>query len=139
MKVSLNYSENLHFIGTARHFNNIQIDEPEAFNGTNLAPSSLEYLLIGIGGCIGSSFVYCLQKNEILLEELNIVVDCKLKHTGKKMTLEMVNIDVEINFLPKNTQKKEKIDFCKKIFQDHCPALKLVKSPIPLNIKFFSA
>jgi uncharacterized OsmC-like protein len=137
MKVSLNYSENLHFIGTARHFDNIHIDEPEAFSGTNLAPSSLEYLLIGIGGCIGSSFIYCLQKNEILLEKLKIVVDGKLKHTSPKMTLEIVTIDVEIIFIPRNGQKEEKIDFCKKIFKDYCPALKIIRSPVPLNIKFF--
>ena len=136
MKVTLSYSENLHFIGSARHFDNIQIDEPETFNGTDLAPSSLEYLFLGIGGCIGSSFVYCLQKNGIILEKLKIVVDGKLKHTGPKMILEIVNIDVKINFVTKNRQQEEKIDYCKRIFQDYCPALNIMRNPIPLNIRF---
>ena len=58
MKVTLNHSENLHFTANARDFKMIPIDASESFHGTNLGPSPIEYLLIGIGGCISSSFVY---------------------------------------------------------------------------------
>ncbi|MFX1411642.1 MAG: OsmC family protein [Promethearchaeota archaeon] len=135
MKVTLNYSKNLHFVAEARHFKEIHTDEPESFSGTNLAPSPLEYLLIGIGGCIGNSFVFCLLKNNIQTEKLEIVVDGKLKHLGPKMTLKLVKIDVELSFTPKRGQSKEKVDFCKKIFQEYCPVSNLIKNETPLNIK----
>ena len=52
MKVSLKYSEKQHFIASVRHFNDIQIDEPESFHGTDKGPSPVEFYLIGIGGCL---------------------------------------------------------------------------------------
>ncbi|MFX1315976.1 MAG: OsmC family protein [Promethearchaeota archaeon] len=135
MKVTLNYLKDLQFIAETRHFKKIHTDEPESFSGTNLAPSPLEYFLIGIGGCIGSSFVYCLLKNNIQTENLEIVVDGKLKHSGPKMTLKLVKIDVELLLTPKKGQSKEKVDFCKKIFQEYCPVSNLIKDETPLNIK----
>lgn len=135
MKVTLTYSENLHFLAKARHFQNIHIDEPESFSGTNLAPSPIEYFLIGIGGCIGNSFLYCLQKNNILSEKLEIVVDGKLKHSGPKYNLRLIQIDLELFFVPKNGQSKEKIDFCKKMFHEYCPISNVITNETPFSIK----
>ncbi|MHA1291387.1 MAG: OsmC family protein, partial [Promethearchaeota archaeon] len=70
MKVIINYEKDLHFTAEIRHFKNIHIDEPKSFHGTDLGPSSVEYMLIGIGGCLGSSFLYCLQKQNIELKNL---------------------------------------------------------------------
>ncbi len=135
MKVTLNYSEKLHFLAQARRFKSIHIDEPESFSGTNLAPSPLEYVLIGIGGCIGNSFIYCLQKHNILSEKLEIVVDGKLKHSGPKYTLKLVKIDIELLFTPKSGQSKEKIDLCKKIFHEYCPVSNVITKETPLSIR----
>ena len=80
MKVSLKYSENLHFTASARHFDDIHIDEPESFHGTDKGPSPVEFFLIGIGGCLGSTFAYCLQRHNVEIDALEVVVDGLLKH-----------------------------------------------------------
>ena len=78
MKVTINYSENLHFIASARNFKWIELDEPESFHGSDLGPSPVEYLLIGIGGCLGSTFAYCLQRKNIPIEDMQIIVNGEL-------------------------------------------------------------
>ncbi|TFG21156.1 MAG: OsmC family peroxiredoxin, partial [Promethearchaeota archaeon] len=120
MKVRINYSENLHFIASARTFENLHIDEPESFHGTDLGPSAVEYFLIGIGGCLGSTFTYCLQKKQIEIENLEIVIDGQLKHSEPKLRLQLVNVEVEIFYVLKPGYSKEKLEQCLKIYQEYC-------------------
>ena len=134
MKISLKFSENLHFIAKARRFNDIHIDEPESFHGTDLGPSSVEYVLIGIGGCLGSSFIYCLQKKKIEIENLEIEIDGKLKHTGPKMNLRLVNVDVQLIFTPKKGKQLEIINQCIKKFFDYCVVSNSIIQGIPINV-----
>ncbi|MHA1273308.1 MAG: OsmC family protein [Promethearchaeota archaeon] len=135
MQIKIEYSENLHFIASARGFSNIHIDEPKSFHGTNLGPSSVEYLLIGIGGCIGSTFIYCFRKNKIEIENFSIIVDGQLKHIGPKNRLRLINVDVFIDFKPKPGQEKEKIELCKKIYEEHCIVSNSIKAGLPINVK----
>ncbi|MFX0072960.1 MAG: OsmC family protein [Candidatus Hermodarchaeota archaeon] len=135
MKVVLNYNENLHFTANVRHFSNIHIDEPESFHGTDLGPSSVEYVLIGIGGCLGTTFFYCLKRNNILINNIEIIVDGTLKHTEPKKRLRLVRIDVEIFVDFKEKVPNEKIELCKTVFQDYCPLSNLITQGLPLNIR----
>jgi len=135
MKVTLSYVENLHFIAGVRNFKNINIDEPESFHGNNQGPSPIEYLLMGIGGCISSSFVYCLQKNDIELKELDVVVDGTLKHVGPKMRLRLVEVELELHVSFKKEQSDEKIDLCFETFKEYCPISDLIIKGVPLKVK----
>ena len=135
MKVTLNHSENLHFTANARDFKTIHTDEPESFHGTNFGPSPIEYLLIGIGGCISSSFVYCLKKKGVEFEELDVIVDGTLKHVGPKMKLRLVNIDLDLQISFKEGESNEKIDLCEEIFKENCPITDIFTGGVPLNIR----
>ena len=134
MKVSLSYSENMHFTASVRHFKNIHVDESEAFHGDDLAPSPIEYVLIGTGGCIASTFVYCMQKNKVLIEKLEVDVEGILKHSGAKKSLKLIRIIVELLVTLKEGESSEKIDICFKMLQDYCPIFNAINSGIPLNI-----
>ena len=120
MKVSLKYENNLGFRAITRHFKEILIDEPPSFHGTDQGPSPVEYFLIGIGGCIGNTFAYCLQKKNIEIDDLEILIEGNLKHMGPKMRLRLVNIDCKVLFTPKNERSNEDIEKCIKEFQGHC-------------------
>ena len=136
MKVTLNYSgKKMHFTALAMHFSDIHVDEPESFHGTDLAPSPIEYFLIGTGSCIGSTFIYCLQKHNIPIEYLKIIVDGILKHIGPKKRLRLVKIDIEILINLKEDVPYEKFDLCHKSFQEFCPISHVLTQRIPLNIK----
>ena len=133
MKVSLSYSENMHFTASVRHFKNIHVDESEVFYGNDLAPSPIEYILIGTGGCIASTFVFCMQKNKVLIEKLDVDVEGILKHSGSKDSLKLIKITVELLVTLKEGESSEIID--KIDILDYCPVFNAINSGISLDIK----
>ena len=134
MKVTLTYNRDLHFKASVRSFNDFNVDEPESFHGTNLGPSAVEYLLVGIGGCLGTTFIYCLQKRNIELNECNMLVDGKLSHAGPKKRLKLVNVDVEMKFSAKGTTSKERINECIKDFRENCIVTNSIADGLPIKV-----
>ncbi|MGV9173528.1 MAG: OsmC family protein [Promethearchaeia archaeon] len=136
MKVYLNHSENLHFIGSAREFSNIHMDEPESFHGTNKGPSPVEYFLLGIGGCMASTFVFCCQKNEIEIHDISITIDGQLTHReDRENLLQFQKIEGYIMFIPKHgEQNKQAIKQCINDFQKYCVVSNSLRQGIPLSV-----
>lgn len=136
MKIVLTYNEKLHFKAAVRQFTDISIDEPYSFHGTDLGPSSVEYLLIGIGGCLGTTFIYCLQKKRILLDKLGIVVDGKLSHVGKRKHLRLTEVKVNMQYKTQGNSSLEKIEECIKEFQEHCIVSNSLKEGFPIIVNW---
>jgi len=134
MKVSLNYTENFHFKASARQFKDFSVDEPTSFHGTDLGPSSVEYLLIGIGGCLGTTFIYCLQKRNVKMKSVEIEVDGKLSHEGPKLLLRLTKVDVEIKFIPEENASSEEINLCIKKFREYCIVSNSIADGLPINV-----
>jgi uncharacterized OsmC-like protein len=134
MKVFLDYTKDLHFKASTRNFKDFNIDEPISFHGTDLGPSAVEYLLIGIGGCLGTTFIYCLQKKNIEVEKFEVEVDGKLTHTGPKMFLRLVNVDVDLKFTPKEASTEVEINKCIEEFKDHCIVTNSIANGLPINV-----
>lgn len=139
MKVTLEYLEQLRFSASTRQFKEIHIDEPESFHGTNLAPSPIEYFLIGTGSCIGATFIFSLQKYNIKINNLRIIVDGTLKHAGPHNRLRLIKIDIEFLISLTEDASKEDLELCFKTFQEYCPISEAIIQGIPLNINFSSA
>jgi putative redox protein len=134
MKVELTYNKNLHFKASVRSFKDFNVDEPESFHGSDLGPSPVEYLLVGIGGCLGTTFTYCLQKRNIELNEFKVLVDGKLTHVGPKKILRLVNVDVEMKFSVKETTSKERINNCVKDFREKCIVSNSIADGVPIKV-----
>lgn len=137
MKVVLNYTKDLHFKAFVRNFKDLNIDEPASFHGTNLGPSAVEYLLIGIGGCLGTTFIYCLQKRNIELESFEVEVDGKLTHTGPKMHLRLVNIIVNLKYKPKEETSAVEIEECVEEFKEFCIVTNSIANGMPIDVNCF--
>lgn len=135
MKIILNYSDKMHFNASTRQFHDIHLDEPESFHGTDLAPSPIEYFLIGTGGCIGSTFVFCLQKYKIAIKSFKIIVDGTLKHIGRKKRLKLVKIDVDLVIKLNEAIPNKNFDLCCNAFQQYCPISDIITQGIPLKVK----
>jgi len=135
MQVKLNHLENFHFKASARNFKNLDLDEPRSFQGTNLGPSPVEYLLIGIGGCLGSSFMFCLNKNGIRIKNLEIIVDGKITHKSPTLRLKLVKVDIKILYILEDNSLKEEVEMCKKKFRQHCVVSDPLINGIPINVE----
>ena len=134
MKVTLTYNRDLHFKASVRSFDDFNVDEPESFHGTNLGPSAVEYLLVGIGGCLGTTFIYCLQKGNIELKECRVLIDGTLSHIDPKKRLKLVNVDVEMKFSAKETASKERINKCIKDFRENCIVTSSIADGLPIKV-----
>jgi putative redox protein len=134
MKITLNYQRNQQFKATARHFNDVIIDEPESFHGDDQGPSPIEYFLIGTGSCIASSLIFCLNKNNVKFSNYEAIVEGKLKHIGPKLLLKLVKISIQIKFNIDDLTSKEKAEYCKSIFQNHCPLSDSIMHGIPIEL-----
>ncbi|TFG30260.1 MAG: OsmC family peroxiredoxin [Promethearchaeota archaeon] len=134
MKVTLNYSDKMHFNASTRQFHDIYLDEPESFHGTDLAPSPIEYFLIGTGGCIGSTFIFCLQKYKIAIESFKVIVDGTLKHIDPNKRLKLVKIEVDLVIKLIDSVPNKNIDLCFKTFQQYCPISDVIMQGIPLKV-----
>jgi len=134
MKISIRLSEKLHFIARTRQFNDIHIDEPETFHGTDLGPSSVEYILIGIGGCLGSTLAFCLKKHDIEIKELEINVNGTLSHSGPLKRLRLIKVDTDLFLSTKNTDKTKEIDECIMNFKEHCVVSNSIIKGLPIDV-----
>ena len=120
MKISIDWIDQLGFSADIRHFKNLLMDEPASFKGSDRGPSPVEYLLTGIGGCLGASFIYCCKINELKIKSLNIVVDGTLTHKGPYNLLQLDHIDVELNVNEIEEKYKKKLDKCIGLFESYC-------------------
>lgn len=133
MKVHIDFCEEQHFKARARNFKDIEMDEPKSFHGSNLGPSPVEYLLIGIGGCLGSTLSFCMRKNELEIEDLNLSVDGVLKHTGPNNYLRLKKIICDVHCSVKGPEDlKEK---CFNEFKKYCIVTNSLGIPTEINIK----
>jgi len=135
MKVRLSYQGNQEFRANARDFNNIIIDEPESFHGRDQGPSPIEYFLIGVGSCIASSLIFCLNKNNVRFSDYEVVIEGMLKHIGPKLLLKLVKIVIQIKFNIKDEESRNKVEHCKTIFQSHCPLSDSIMQGIPIEFQ----
>lgn len=135
MKITLNYQGNQQFKASARHFKEVIIDEPVSFHGDDQGPSPIEYFLIGTGSCIASSLIFCLNKNKVKFSNYEAVVEGKLKHIGPKMLLKLVKISIQIKFNIDDETSKDKVEYCKSIFQNHCPLSDSIMHGIPIELE----
>ena len=84
---------------------------------------------------MGSSFVYCLQMYNIKYNDLDIIVDGKLKHTGPKNKLKLDKIEIDFQISLKDDQSNENLVLCEKLFKENCPISDILIQGIPYEFK----
>ena len=65
MKVTIDFQNGVHFIGTSGTGHQVSMDGPAEHGGQNLGARPMETLLIGMGGCASFDVVHILRKRRI--------------------------------------------------------------------------
>ena len=138
MKIAIDWIDDFGFTTKVRHFKNFLIDEPFSFKGRDRGPSPVEYILIGIGGCLGISFIHCSKKNNLKINKLNIIVDGKMIHNPPSNQLQLVNVSVELNIVQFEKKEKKKLEKCINTYRKYCiVSNSLIKGlPIDVNVNY---
>lgn len=134
MKIKVNWINDFGFTAEVRHFKNVLIDEPLSFKGNDRGPSPVEYILIGIGSCLGASFIHCCKINNFEIKKLNIVVDGKMTHRKPYNHLELAYVNVELNIIHFEEKTNEKFEKCLEIFREYCVVSNSLIRGLPINV-----
>ena len=135
MKVTLEWTGNVGFSATARSFTGIQVDEPHAFHGDDRGPSAAEYLAIGVGGCLGTSFAYCLQRVEVQPKAIDVSVDVQLHHPADGQPLSIARMTTSIDVSLEGGEDEDMLKLCAESFKKYCSVSNSVVAGIPVDVQ----
>ncbi len=136
MRVEVEWMNGIAFTAKARQFT-LQLDEPETFHGTDTGPSAAEYLAVGIGGCLGTSFAHCAKKVDLPIKAIKVIVDVDMHHSGDDGTgpLRITGMTTELAVTLKDDSDIDVFDLCVESFKKYCVVTQSVINGIPVDIK----
>ena len=135
-KARCEWKKNLQFEASIKDFPTFIMDEPVAFHGNDEGPSSIEMLLSGIAGCIGTSFIYCL--NRFKCEYIGLIVEsnAEIHHNAQNLLrITNIGINMEIKTDTQDEDNLENIQVCYEHFAKYCVVTKSVEQGIPFNLQ----
>ncbi|MHA1143759.1 MAG: OsmC family protein [Candidatus Helarchaeota archaeon] len=136
IKARLKWLSNLGFEAKIKEFPPIILDEPPDFKGDDRGPSAVEMLLVGIGGCIGTSFVYCLKRFGVKFKALDLDVSGEIHHVPPDLLLRITRTHIVLKITPltDSQEDREQIESCFDYFAKYCIVSKSVEKGIPFDL-----
>ncbi len=110
------------------------IDERDPNEYEMLGPNPSKLLASAVLGCISASFLYCLQKKNLKLNELTgeaVVIVAR----NEKGLLRVREINVELITKTSDPKVIKRIEQCKKMFEQYCTITESVRAGIKVNLK----
>ncbi len=109
----IKWIENLKFIAKGNSEHSIILDTKKEFGGENSAPSPMEYILFGLGGCTGMDVVSILKKMNYKIDEFYIDIEAERKEEHPK-----IYKNIKITYNVKGDIPLEKIEHAVKLSQE---------------------
>ena len=135
----------LSFDAKVRHFPPLITDEPPEFHGDDTGPSSIDYLLIAIGACQGTSFGFAIDKYDAKVKNIEIEVKGDMHHIDRhgnldkdKGLLRILGADVTFAIEPEDYSEEnlENIDMAFRAFKKYCVVTESVRRGIPSTASY---
>lgn len=103
MKTTVTWQGKRRFVAHSASGHDVVIDTPETSGGENQAPSPMEYILLGVGGCSSIDVVHILQKAR------QDVADCVCELTAERAETEpKVFTKIHLHFVVSGNDLTEK-------------------------------
>ncbi len=130
-EAELNWVKNFLFEVTVNGFPKFFMDELDPV-GEDSAPNPADYLLVSVGGCVASSFIYSALKFSIPIKVLRVKV--RGKYTRKKGMVRIGEINVELQVDVADGNTAENLEPCLNVFRKYCVISESLREGIPINI-----
>lgn len=128
--IELHQDGNLRGKAVIRHFPPLRLDEPAEFHGQDTAPSPMDYLLVGVGGCLMNSFAFCLQKKRIPAELTLKVEGVMERDEEKALRVKEINCVIQVEA---EGRFHHQVEGCYRIFKKYCVVSASVGRGIPIE------
>jgi uncharacterized OsmC-like protein len=106
-------------------------DEPPPL-GEGRAPNAAAVLGAAVGNCLAASFVFCLRKVRLEVDDLTVRVTTHVARSDKGR-FRVSGIDVTL--VPElHNQDRARVERCESLFEDFCVVTESVRHGIPVNV-----
>lgn len=109
------------------------IDETNQEEFDKLGPDPSKLLASAVLGCLSASFIFCLQKKKLTIEDYKGEAEAVIARNEKGLwRVKEINVKLE----PKTEDPVilRRINQCKKIFEQYCTVTESVRAGIPVNV-----
>ena len=129
LKLLQGYKFNVEFDGEG--IPNLIVDEVKPL-GESSGPNPTRLLSVAVGHCLSSSFLYCLQKARVVVDNLETTVKANVER-NKEGLMRIEKLDVQIH-LDVNEEDKTRVSRCLDIFENYCTVTQSVRKGIDVTV-----
>jgi uncharacterized OsmC-like protein len=109
------------------------IDDTHKEEVDMLGPNPTRMLGLALLGCLSASFIFCLKKKEMTLDELKAEAEIRL-HRNEKGFWRVKKIDVDITAQMDDPSVLKRAKLCKKMFEQYCIVTQSVRNGIDVDV-----
>ncbi|MFB0563880.1 MAG: OsmC family protein [Candidatus Lokiarchaeia archaeon] len=110
----------------------LEMDELEP-HGTDSAPNPADYLLLAVGGCLASSFIFSISKFDVSLKKMHAKVRGKYTRVNERVRIERVDVVLEVD--PSTEKDLQEIkEWCIDVFRNFCIVSESIRRGLPIGV-----
>ncbi|MHA1354698.1 MAG: OsmC family protein [Candidatus Heimdallarchaeota archaeon] len=130
MEISSKWIEKYKFSVTNGRNATYTLDVPEIYGGEDTGPTALELSLMGLVGCLGTSY-------KMIADKMHLIVnDVEVKAIADKTMEDKTVTAIHIEVIIKSEDSKEKLEKCLQMAEETCPVdLIFHQTTIPIETK----
>ena len=88
-----------------------------------LGPNPTRMLGLALLGCLSASFIFCLKKRNLTLDDLKAEAELTIAR-NKKGFWRVKKIDVDLDIIISDPDARKRADQCRKMFEEYCVELR---------------
>ena len=109
------------------------IDEEHRDEVDMLGPNPSRLLGMAVLGCLSASFIFCLKKKDLKVEDLDAEAELTIKRNEKGFW-RVHKIQVDIKPELDSEEARKRADTCKKMFERYCIVTQAVRDGIDVDV-----
>ncbi len=109
------------------------IDDTHIDEVDMLGPNPSRMLGLALLGCLSASFIFCLKKKNLTLDNLSAEAELTIARNEKGFW-RVMKVDVDINIKISDPATRKRADQCKKMFEQYCIVTQAVREGIDVEV-----
>ena len=109
------------------------IDDTHRNEVDMLGPNPSRMLGLALLGCLSASFIFCLKKKNLTLDDLKAEAELTIARNEKGFW-RVMKVDVDINIKISDPVTHKRADQCKKMFEQYCIVTQAVREGIDVEV-----
>ncbi len=109
------------------------IDDTHQEEADMLGPNPSRLLGLALLGCLSASFIFCLKKKELTVDDLKAEAELTITRNDKGFW-RVKKVEVELNITISDPETRKRADRCKKMFEQYCIVTQAVREGIDVEV-----